>query len=144
MNRPNGNGGKVFTNVVYLMAQNPLTDRWEVMAYFPDISWDGSENMKASYMHNGQHGPCHDAFALLDCIAPKKCYENSVKKLHNELKEQGYILKVLDSQVWLDSKGRRKKELEINVHDALYQKDSALLMAGTEEKRAAIKAARSA
>ena len=111
--------GKIFTKVVFLMAQNPCTDMWEPMAYFPDINWDMAGN-KTSYMHNGQHGPCCEAFALLDCIAPKKQHLRAVERLKAELESlpEPYVLTVLDSEEWIRSKGQRKVELARNVYEA--------------------------
>lgn len=137
MNTMNKNGatGKVFTKVVFLMAQNPSTDRWEPMAYFPDIDWDVEGKNKASYMHNGQHGPCCEAFALLDCIAPKRQHFAAVARLKAELFNIGYVLTVLDSAEWLKSKGERRKELDRNVYEATAITDSeALLQAGERSK----------
>lgn len=133
---------KIAAKVVFLMAQNPDNDRWEPMAYFPDIPWTRDrEDVKTSYMHNGQHGPCLDSFALIDCIAPRRQHLASVDRLRKELRGIGYDLTDLDPVAFLASKGERKKEIEANVLEAVYVKDSELLMAGTAEKRAAIKAA---
>lgn len=132
----NGTTGKVFTNVVFLMAQNPDNDRWEPMAYFPDIDWDVEGKNKASYMHNGQHGPCCEAFALLDCIAPKRQHFAAVARLKAELFNLGYVLTVLDSAEWLKSKGERRKELDRNVYEATAITDSEALMQAGERKKA--------
>lgn len=137
----NGKNGKVFTRVVFLMAQNPNTDRWEPMAYFPDIDWDMSGN-KASYMHEGQHGPCCEAFALLDCIAPRRQHLAAVARLKAELENlpDPYILTVLDSEEWIKSHGKRKEELDRNVYEAVAQNDSAAVMEANKrngERRAA-------
>ncbi len=122
----NGNNGKTFTRVVFLMAQNPDNDRWEPMAYFPDIDWDINGN-KASYMHNGQHGPCCEAFALLDCIAPRRQHLAAVSRLEAELKAIGYVLTKLDSNEWIKSHGERAKELDRNVYEATAITDSAAM-----------------
>lgn len=137
----NGKNGKVFTRVVFLMAQNPNTDRWEPMAYFPDIDWDMSGN-KASYMHEGQHGPCCEAFALLDCIAPRRQHLAAVARLKAELESlpDPYVLTVLDSEEWIKSHGKRKEELDRNVYEAVAQNDSAAVMEANKrngERRAA-------
>lgn len=130
----NGATGKVFTNVVFLMAQNPDNDRWEPMAYFPDIDWDMSGN-KASYMHNGQHGPCCEAFALLDCKAPSRQHFAAVARLKAELFNLGYVLTILDSAEWLKSKGKRRQEIDsavrsltatISVEEQLEQRAAAV------------------
>lgn len=125
MKHTNNGNGKTFTKVVFLMAQNPDNDRWEPMALFPDIDWDYSGN-KVSYMHNGQHGPCCEAFALLDCIAPKRQHLAAVARLKAELESlpEPYVLTVLDSEEWLKSKGERRKELDRNVYDATAIVDS--------------------
>ena len=142
-NTMNKNGGKVFARVVFLMAQNPDNDRWEPMAYFPDIDWDMSGN-KASYMTNGQHAPCCEAFALLDCIAPRRQHIAAVARLKAELAGLGYVLTVLDSAEWLNSKGERAKELDRNVYEATAIIDSALMMEAnmnTAKKKRASRAA---
>ena len=135
MMNTNDKQGKVFARCVFLMAQNPDTDRWEPMAYFPDMDWDLSGN-KASYMSNGQHGPCCEAFALLDCIAPKRQHFAAVARLKAELFNRGYILTVLDSAEWLKSKGERAKELDRNVYEATAITDSEALMQAGERKKA--------
>lgn len=129
MNTEKTANGKTFTNVVFLMAQNPDNDRWEPMAYFPDIDWDYNGN-KASYMHNGQHGPCCEAFALLDCIAPRRQHLAAVARLKAELETlpEPYVLTVLDSAEWLKSKGKRREELDRNVYEATAIVDSQLMM----------------
>ena len=133
-NTMNGNKGKTFARVVFLMAQNPDNDRWEPMAYFPDIDWDLQGN-KASYMHNGQHGPCCEAFALLDCIAPRRQHFPAVARLQEELRSIGYVLTPLDSEEWLKSKAARAKELDRNVYEATAITDSeALLQKGERSK----------
>lgn len=111
--------GKTFTKVVFLMAQNPSTDMWEPMAYFPDIDWDMAGN-KTSYMHEGQHGPCCEAFALLDCIAPRRQHLKAVARLQAELENlsEPYALTVLDSEEWLRSNGKRRVALARNVKEA--------------------------
>lgn len=128
------NGGKVFTRVVFLMAQNPYTDRWEPMALFPDIDWDMNGN-KTSYMHNGQHGPCCEAFALLDCIAPRRHELAAVARLKAELESlpEPYVLTVLDSAEWIKSHGERAKELDRNVYEATAIIDSLAMMEANKE-----------
>ena len=135
--------GKTFANVVFLMAQNPDNDRWEPMAYFPDIDWDFNGN-KTSYMHNGQHGPCCEAFALLDCRAPRKHEFAAVARLQAELRSIGYVLTPLDSNEWLKSKAARRVELDRNVYEATAITDSEAIMEAnkaTAEKRRASNAA---
>ena len=123
--------GKVFTRVVFLMAQNPDNDRWEPMAYFPDINWDIDGKNKMSYMHNGQHGPCCEAFALLDCIAPRRQHLAAVARLKAELEslDEPYALTVLDSEEWLKSNGKRAKEIEDTIFNLTYKKDSEAMLA---------------
>ena len=135
--------GKTFTNVVFLMAQNPDNDRWEPMAYFPDINWDFDGN-KVSYMHNGQHGPCCEAFALLDCHAPRKHEFAAVARLQEELRSIGYVLTPLDPNEWLKSKAARRVELDRNVYEATAITDSAAMMKAnmnTAKKKRAKRAA---
>lgn len=136
MMNKNGTQGKVFAKVVFLMAQNPNNDRWEPMAYFPDIDWDCFGKNKASYMHNGQHAPCCEAFALLDCIAPRKHEIAAVARLKAELNAQGYVLTVLDSAEWLASKGERAKELDRNVYEATAIVDSIAMKEANERNGA--------
>ena len=131
--------GKTFARVVFLMAQNPDNDRWEAMAYFPDIDWDYNGN-KTSYMHNGQHGPCCEAFALLDCIAPRRQHLAAVARLKKEMEGLGYVLTPLDTAEWLKSKGERAKELDRNVYEATAILDSNAMMEANKrngEKRRA-------
>ena len=145
MNATTTNNGKVVTKVVYLMAQDPETDRWEPMAYFPDLPWsNGRTDVKTSYMHKGEHGPALDSFVLLDCKVPSRQHMAAIARLHKELEERNYMLTVLDSAEWMASKGTRRKELDANVLDASYVKDSELLMAGTADRKRAIRAARAA
>ena len=127
MNTNNKQNGAV--KVVFLMAQNPNTDRWEPMAYFPDVPWGFSGN-KMSYMHNGQHGPCCEAFALLDCSAPKKQHIAAVASLKEELEHlpDPYVLDVLDSAEWIKSKGEKRKELDRNVYEATAIVDSKAML----------------
>ena len=143
MNGNTDTNGKTFARVVFLMAQNPDTDMWEVMAYFPDIPWGDNRRNRASYMHNGQHGPCAEAFALLDCIAPRRQHLAAVGRLKKELEGIGYVLTVLDSGEWLKSHGERARELDDIVYNLTYKKDSELMMAAnaaTAEKRKAANA----
>lgn len=111
--------GKTYTRVVFLMAQNPDTDRWEPMAYFPDLYWDAEKKTNVSYMHNGQHGACCEAFALLDCKAPTWQHKAAVARLKKELEhlDDPYVLTVLDSAEWLKSKGERAAVLDSNVRN---------------------------
>lgn len=140
MNTNNNTNGAV--KVVFLMAQNPDNDRWEPMAYFPDIPW-GFDGNKMSYMHNGQHGPRCEAFALLDCIAPRRQHFAAVARLKKELETlpDPYVLDVLDSNEWIKSNGERRKELDRNVYEATAILDSQLMLdankANGEKKRKA-------
>lgn len=129
--------GTTFTRVVFLIAQNPENDRWEPMAYFPDIEW-GVGGHKMSYMHNGQHGPCCEAFALLDCIAPRRQHLAAVARLKAELESlpEPYALTVLDSAEWIKSNGKRAKELDRNVYEATAIIDSATMMEANKENGA--------
>ena len=145
----NNNHGKTFTRVIFLMAQNPYTDRWEPMAYFPDLNWDYEGRQKVSYMHNGQHGPCCEAFALVDCIAPRRQHMKGVERLKKELEhlEEPYALTVLDTEEWLKSKGMRKIEIEkaisSNMNNGATEANIQANMANgakRREKRAAEKA----
>lgn len=120
MNSKNNNqnkGGKVYTRVVFLMAQNPYTDMWEPMALFPDLYWDAEKRENVSYQHCGQHGPCCKAFALLDCIAPKRQHLKAVERLKKELEslDEPYALTVLDSAEWLKENAALAKDLEKNT-----------------------------
>lgn len=131
----NNNGkGITFTKVVFLMAQNPDNDRWEPMAYFPDIDWDMQGN-KASYMRNGQHGPCCEAFALLDCRAPRRYELAAVARLQAELRTFGYVVTPLDPKAWLESKAARRVELDRNVYEATAITDSEALLAVGERNK---------
>lgn len=116
--------GKTVANVVFLMAQNPYTDLYEPMAYFPDILWDEDRRNHMSYMHDGQHGPCCEAFALLDCIAPNCKHRKAVAALKKELEGIGYVLTVLDSKAWLESNGNRRLELQETVREITNITDS--------------------
>ena len=129
-------GGRTFANVVFLMAQNPYTNRWEPMAYFPDIRWN-LHGDRASYMHNGQHGPCCEAFALLDCRAPMRHEAAAVARLQKELESIGYALTVLDSKEWIKSNGERRKELDRNVYEATAITASIAMMEANKANGAA-------
>ena len=132
--------GTIYTNVVFLMAQNPYTDMWEPMAYFPDLYWDIEKKMNVSYMHDGQHGPCCEAFALLDCIAPKKQHMRAVERLKIELEhlDEPYALTVLDSAEWVKSHGKRRIEMDSAVRSLTSSVSVAEQLAKwDEEQRAA-------
>lgn len=131
--------GKTFATVVFLMAQNPDTDRWEPMAYFPDIAWDLGGN-KASYMHDGQHGPCCEAFALIDCIAPRRQHMAAVARLKAELEGIGYELTVIDTATWMVSKGKRKVEIENAIWEVSNNGASEKMMKANAANGAARKA----
>ena len=130
----NNDKGLTFTKVVFLLAQNPDNDRWEPMAYFPDIDWDMQGN-KASYMRNGQHGPCCEAFALLDCRAPRRHELAAVARLQAELRTIGYVVTPLDPKAWLESKATRRVELDRNVYEATAITDSEALLAVGERNK---------
>ena len=141
MNATTSNKGAV--KVVFLMAQNPDTDRWEPMAYFPEIPW-GYDGNKMSYMHNGQHGPCCEAFALLDCQAPRRQHLAAVSRLKHELETlpDPYSLEVLDSNEWLKGKAARRAEIDRNVYEATAIVDSEAMYeankANGERRRARV------
>lgn len=118
----NNTNGKVFARVVMLMAQNPYTDKWEPMAYFPDMDWDWAGKNKASYMHDGQHGPCCEAFALLECKVPQQRDMKAVAALAAELRDRGYVLTNVDAAEFLASKGKRIKEMKDNYNELMNDK----------------------
>lgn len=131
--------GTIYTKVVFLMAQNPYTDMWEPMAYFPDLYWDVEKKMNTSYMHNGQHGPCCEAFALLDCIAPKRQHMKAVERLKCELEhlDEPYSLTVLDSDEWIKSHGKRRVEIDSAVRSLTSTVSVAEQLAKWEEDQMA-------
>jgi len=140
-NTNNGNAtGKVFTRVVFFMAQNPDTDRWEALAYFPDIPWDITKRNMTSYMHNGQHGPCAESFLFEDCKAPSNKFDlKAVARLKDELEhlDEPYALTVVDTKEWLASKAARAAEVKDNIFQLCYKKDSeAMFAANANRKRA--------
>ena len=110
------NGGKIYTRVVFLMSQNPYTDRWEPMALFPDLYWDVEKTENVSYLHVGQHGPCCKAYALLDCKVPNKKHEKAVLRLKEELEslKDPYVLSVIDSAEWMKQNSDLAREYEKN------------------------------
>lgn len=115
--------GKTFTQVVFLMAPDD-EGRYEAMAFFPNEFWrDGDVKLYTSYMHYGQHGDCCEAFALLDCIAPKAANKREVEALKKELEGIGYVLEVLDTKSWLASKTERTKELTRNLKHMIRGKE---------------------
>lgn len=141
----NGNGnatGKVFTRVVFFLAQNPDTDRWEALAYFPDIPWDVEKRNMTSYMHNGQHGPCAESFIFEDCKAPdmkNKWHRAAVLRLKDELEhlDEPYALDVVDTKEWMEQNRERADEIRDNIFQICYKKDSeAMLEANAARKRA--------
>jgi hypothetical protein len=140
INQNNGNTGKVFTRVVFFMAQNPYNDRWEALAYFPDIPWDISKKNMTSYMHDGQHGPCAESFIFEDCKAPSNKYDlAAVARLKDELEhlDEPYALTVLDTKQWLEEHKARAAEIRDNIFQICYKKDSeAMLEANQNRKRA--------
>ena len=132
--------GKIFTRVVFFMAQNPFTDQWEALAYFPDIPWDYEKRNMTSYMHEGQHGPCAESFIYEDCKAPSNKYDRAaVRRLKDELEhlEEPYSLTVIDTEVWLNEHKERAAEIRDNIYQLCYKKDSeAMLEANQNRKRA--------
>lgn len=135
----NGNGGLAFVRVVFFMAQNPDDPkRYEPLAYFPDLPWDSDGRNKTSYMHNGQHGPCCDAFLFEDCIPPRPRDKKAVDALKKELRGIGYVLTELDTREWLASQKERAAEVKDAIYQLCYKKDSELMYAAnaaTAEKR---------
>lgn len=128
----NTKNGKTFTRVVFLMAQNPDTDRWEPMAYFPDIPWDIDGKNMTSYMHDGQHGPCAASFVFEDCRAPSNKYDNAaVNRLKAELEnlDDPYVLEVLDTKTWLAENSARAAVIRDNIYQICYKKDSEAMLA---------------
>lgn len=124
--------GKTFTRVVFLMAQNPDTDRWEALAVFPDIAWDIEGKNWMSYMHIGQHGPCAPAFVFEDCRAPSNKYDFAdVKRLKAELEnlDDPYVLEVLDTKTWLAENSARAAVIRDNIYQICYKKDSEAMLA---------------
>lgn len=111
------NGGKIYTRVVFLMAQNPYNGFWEPMALFPDLYWDEEKKENVSYQHIGQHGPCCKIFALLDCKVPNKKQAKSVQRLKYELEhlDDPYVLTVLDSAEWMAQNADLAREYEKNA-----------------------------
>lgn len=124
--------GKIHTQVVFLMSQNPDTNMWEPMAYFPDLNWDYEGKSKQCYTHTEQHGPCCEAFALIDCRVPHKREMASVGRLKEELETlaEPYVLTVLDSVEWMNSKGKRKVEIEQAVTSLVSNTSNEELMEG--------------
>ena len=140
-NTNNGNrNGKTFTRVVFFMAQNPDNDQWEVLAYFPDIPWDIEGKNMTSYMHNGQHGPCAEAFVFEDCRIPTSKRDlNAVAKLKAELEslDEPYALTVVDTAEWLESQAERAAEVKDNIFQMCYKKDSELMLAANAARKRA-------
>ena len=139
----NGNGnatGKVFTRVVFFLAQNPDTDRWEALAYFPDIPWDIEKKNMTSYMHNGQHGPCAESFIFEDCKIPANKFDKAaVRRLKEELEnlDEPYALIVVDTAQWLNENAARAEEVKDIIFQLCYKKDSELMLAANAARRRA-------
>ncbi|MBO6031710.1 MAG: hypothetical protein J6Q22_09575 [Prevotella sp.] len=133
MNANNGTAtGKVFTRVVFFMAQNPDNDQWEALAYFPDIPWDKYGKNKCSYMHVGQHGPCAESFIFEDCKPPKSNRDMAaVARLKEELEnlEEPYALTVINTDEWLAANKVRAAEIRDTLYDLCYPKDSEAVRA---------------
>lgn len=140
-NYNNVNKGKVFTRVVFFMAQNPCNDRWEALAYFPDIPWDVDGKNKTSYMHDGQHGPCAEIYVFENCKVPScTCDLAAVRRLKEELEnlDEPYALTVVDTKEWLAENRERAAELKDAVFQLCYKKDSdAMLTANAARRRTA-------
>ena len=137
-NISNGSKGKVFTRVVFFMAQNPDTDRWEALAYFPDIPWGSDGRNMTSYMHNGQHGPCAEAFIFEDCKAPSNKFDlAAVRRLKEELEnlDAPYALTVVDTNDWLAENRDRAARVKDAVFQLCYKKDSELMLAANAARR---------
>lgn len=132
--------GKIFTRVVFFMAQNPDTDRWEPLAYFPDIPWDADKKNMMSYMHDGQHGPCAESFIFEDCKVPTNKFDKAaVARLKDELEnlDEPYALTVVDTNQWLAENAARAAEVRDTIFQLCYKKDSeAMLAANAARKRA--------
>lgn len=116
--------GKVHTRVLFFMAQNPYTDRWEAQAYFPDLNWDYEGKMKVGYSHNDQHGPCCEAFILEECKVPKRHDMAAVARLKDELEHlaEPYSLIVMDSAEWMNTHSNRKREINEAVNSVMCDK----------------------
>jgi hypothetical protein len=98
------------TKMVFLMTDGDRFYKPEVMAYLPDENYNRTGTLKMCYMHNGQHGPCSEAYAL-DC---KPATFKQYKSLLFELKTKvGYTVTVLDAKVWRQSNGKRRQELRV-------------------------------
>lgn len=132
--------GKIFTRVVFFMAQNPDTDRWEAMAYFPDIPWDADKKNMTSYMHNGQHGPCAESFIFEDCKAPANKFDKAaVARLKDELEnlDDPYSLMVVDTKKWLAENADRAARVRDTIFQLCYKKDSELMLAANAARKMA-------
>lgn len=132
--------GKTYAKVVFLMQQDLETDRWQPMAYFPDLPWNGYSGNKTCFTFKDGHAPCCEAFALLDCKAPQEQHFSAVAKLKRYLESEPapYVLTVLDAAEWLKSNGERRKEIDRNIFNAHTVQDSEAMFAAnkaTAEKR---------
>lgn len=132
--------GKTFTKVVFLQEQNPYTNLWEVFAFFPDLYWDYEKKFNVCYQHIGQHGPCLETYALLDCKAPTPKQRKAVERLKYELehRDEPYALTVLDSNEWVKSKGKRRKELDDAVRSLSQTLSVAEQLAKWEQDQKAV------
>ena len=140
-NTNNGNAmGKVFTRVVFFMAQNPDNNRWEALAYFPDIPWDITKKNMISYMHDGGIAPCAESFIFEDCKVPSKKFGlAAVRRLKDELEhlDEPYALTVVDTKEWLASKAARAAEVKDTIFQLCYKKDSELMLAANAARKRA-------
>ena len=96
------------TKMVFLMTDGDRFCKPEVMAYMPEEDYNAAGTMKVCYMHDGQHGPCSEAYALGCKPATFKQY----RSLLFELKVRaGYSVEVLDANEWKRRNARRRREL---------------------------------
>lgn len=132
--------GKTYTRVVFFMSQNPDTDRWEALAYFPDIPWDGDCKNMTSYMHQWGHGPCAESFIFEDCKIPANKFDKAaVRRLKDELEnlDEPYALTVVDTAQWLNENAARAEEVKDIIFQLCYKKDSELMLAANAARRRA-------
>lgn len=141
-NTNNGNAkGKVFARVVFFMSQDPDTDRWEPMAYFPDIRCEeGNGRNRKSYMHGYGFGPCAESYLFEDCRVPSNKFDRAaVKRLKEEIEglEDNYVLTVVDTAEWVASKAERAAEVKDVIFQLCYKKDSELMLAANAARKRA-------
>lgn len=133
------NGGKVFTRVVFLMAQDPYTYLLEPIAVFPDLYLDEAKKLWVSYMHDGQHGACLKHFALNDCLVPSSKHLKAVAALKDELEhlKEPYVLTVLDAAEWKKENAVLAKQLMKNAkhYETAEEETDAGRCSEVEEKK---------